>query len=114
MKFFTQYDRPDLIEEVMSDDSITETAGYIPPERQIVDMINAGVRLGEFRKEAYDFGSGEEVPDDYIDPTRSPNFDMADAQAINLAVNKRLVDQSAAAVESGSIVSEQPAAEVKA
>lgn len=56
-----------------------ETAGYIPAEVQIRNMMVAGQRLGEYRAEMYDYG--EEVSDDEAigDPTRSPNFDLADA-----------------------------------
>ena len=34
-------------------------------------MIDAGRRLDNFRRENFDFGSEEEVEDDFIDPTRS-------------------------------------------
>lgn len=69
---------------------MVETGGYIPPEVQIEEMIFAGRRLGEYRKENYDFGADEEIPDDYVDPTRSPGFDMADASAIKSDLKTRL------------------------
>ena len=52
---------------------ITEQAGYIPVDVQVKNMMLAGQRLGEYRKEAYDFEPGVDVPDDVdVDPTRSP------------------------------------------
>ena len=45
------------------------------------------------------------VPDDFIDPTRSPGFDLADATAIGRDVDlrlmeaKRLIDEAEAAKE---------------
>lgn len=58
---------------------ITETAGYIPAEQQINRLIAAGERLGEYRKELYDIEATGNPYDAQIDPTRSGNFDMADA-----------------------------------
>lgn len=90
VEFRTKYNRPKLVEEVNSGKSKVETAGYIPAEVQIMDMINAGVRLNDYRKEKFDFSDNEVVPDNFIDPTRSPGFDLADATILSRDVNSRI------------------------
>lgn len=64
-------------------EKLVESQGYIPAEVQIEQLISAGKRLGEYRDEMYDFGADEEVPDDFSDPTRSSNFDLADASRLD-------------------------------
>lgn len=61
---------------------LVETAGYIPADRKIESMIDAGKRLMDFRA-GYEFQDDEDVPDDYIDPTRDPGFDLADASRLS-------------------------------
>lgn len=74
---------------------ITEQAGYIPIQVQVRNMLVAGERLNEYRKEQFDFGPGEEVPSDVSpDITRSPYFDLADATQIGRAAEERLADQA--------------------
>lgn len=70
---------PAVEEAPMSEELITETAGYVPPEVRIKEMIQAGAALQAFRAENYDFPYGEEVPDDYFDPTRAHGYDQDDA-----------------------------------
>lgn len=67
--------------EKNSGEIITTTAGYLDPQRLIKDMILAGQRLITAR-EQYDFGPDDEVPDDFIDYSREPNFDLSDASLI--------------------------------
>ena len=86
MEYCTKYRRPKLEEEIFDPVSRTETAGYIRAEDQITAFIDAGRRLDEYRREMYDFGDGEEVPDDFIDPTRSGSFDLADASILGSSV----------------------------
>ena len=45
--------------EVLTSDTRTEQSGYVDPKRQIEDMILAGRRLDEARKNQYDFPSGK-------------------------------------------------------
>ena len=103
--FRTKYNRPNLVEEVNDGKSKVETAGYVPAEVQIMDMLSAGIRLNEYRKDRFDFAADEVVPDDFIDPTRSPGFDLADASIIGRDVDsrlkeaKRLIDEAEAAKE---------------
>lgn len=75
-----------------------ETAGYIPAKTQIENLMIAGQRLGEYRKEMYSFDTG--VADDgHFDPTRNPNYDMADAYQDSKAVKERIKQQKEKAQE---------------
>lgn len=58
--------------------SKVEKAGYIPAKKRIENMILAGQRLVQARKDQYDFNNAE--PDEnFDDPTRRKNYDPADA-----------------------------------
>jgi len=70
--------------------SKAESAGYIPPKIQIENMILAGKRLDDARKEQYDFGPDDKIDENFVDPTRNPNFDMADASALADQVKENL------------------------
>lgn len=76
--------------EVLTQDTQTEQSGYVDPKRQIEDMILAGRRLDEARKNQFDFPSGEEIDEDLYDPTRSGNFDLSDASQIQFEANERI------------------------
>ena len=54
------YERPDPV-------SLTEQAGYIPPQDQIESMILAGQRLNEARASQYDFASEDDIDEDASD-----------------------------------------------
>ena len=94
MDFFGKYKRPKLDEGKMDSVSKTESAGYIPAEAQIELFIQAGRKLDQARKEQYDFSADEEVPSDFIDPTRSGSFDLADATQLGIAVNQKIENQA--------------------
>jgi len=79
---YTKYKRPGKILEVNTKPAVVETAGYITPQQQIMSFINAGRRLGDYRKEAYDARFDDDIDDIIPDPTRDPNFDLADASAL--------------------------------
>jgi len=82
-----------LVEEVNSGEVMVEKAGYIPADEQIRNMIEAGMRLGEYRREEYDYAEEEVSADEPlppVDPTRSQEFDMADASQISLGLRERL------------------------
>ena len=76
--------------EVLTSDTQTEQSGYIDPKRQIEDMILAGRRLDEARKNQYDFPSGEDIDEDLYDPTRSGNFDLSDASQMQFEAAERI------------------------
>jgi len=69
--------------------TIVERAGYISAQKRIENMILAGQRLVEYRKHQFDF-IGNEIDEDFEDPTRNPNFDMADASQLQLALQESL------------------------
>ena len=81
------YERPDPV-------SLTEQAGYIPPQEQIESMILAGQRLNEARASQYDFASEDDIDEDASDPTRRGNFDLADASQMAMETEMSLRDQA--------------------
>ena len=72
---------------------LVETAGYIPADRKIESMIDAGRRLLDFRA-GYEFQDGEEIPDDYLDPTRDPGFDLADASSLQASTLQKMASKA--------------------
>lgn len=87
---FDKYNRPVRIPEKNTGETLVEVKGYITAEKRINDMINAGMRLQESRKELYDFYDGNAADLSFSDPTRSPNYDMADAFQSQVAAKNRL------------------------
>lgn len=79
MQFQTRYTHQKTIPEANIGKRLIEKAGYIPAKDRIENMILAGQRLIEHRMSMYDFDSNKEFDESYYDPTRSKNFDMADA-----------------------------------
>ena len=79
---------------MLSDEVVVERAGYIPAKEQIEGMIMAGLRLGEFRREAFDYAS-EEEDDGVLDPMRQ-NPDLAEVSELEREVNERLLEQASA------------------
>lgn len=88
--FQTPYTRVVLPDEAGGGKRLVETAGYIPAQRQITDMINAGQRLDLYRKGQYDYEHPDHDDGYTVDPTRSPNFDLADAYQLGKEAGKRL------------------------
>lgn len=99
---FDWYTRPKPSAEINSGEEIVEKEGYIPADIQIKNMIDAGVRLGEYRREAYDYGADDEVPADAID-TRSFT-DPVDAKRALDYVEGKLDAQAKAAEEAAKVV----------
>ena len=89
---YSHFKRPKDVKEINSGEQITECSGYIPADVQIQDMIAAGMRLGEYRREMYDFAADEEVPEDYMDVTRSPGVDVVDVERAGIAVNAKIAE----------------------
>nr|WAE43584.1 MAG: hypothetical protein [Microviridae sp.] len=67
--------------ELNSGEIITERGGYVPHNVRIEEIIAAGERLYMSRAEQFD-QYGDFTEDLVFDPTRSPNFDMADASIL--------------------------------
>lgn len=91
-KITTQTIRPDRDFEENSGERIVETAGYIPPNIQIKNMIDAGVRLEEYRRELYDIGKDEKLNDQnmQVDITRYGTADMVEADIELNKITERL------------------------
>ena len=79
MQFQTKYTHEKSPGEINLGKNLVERSGYIPAQVRIENMILAGQRLVEYRKEMYDFFDGENIDESFSDPTRSKNYDMADA-----------------------------------
>lgn len=79
MLFQTKYTHQKSPGEVNLGKKLVERAGYIPAQARIENMILAGQRLIEHRKEMYDFSDGNDIDETFSDPTRSKNYDMTDA-----------------------------------
>ncbi len=79
--------------------TIVERDGYRSVEDQVMELVNAGELLREQRRGLYDFESEEDVDDALEDPTRTPNYDMADASEALGAIDAR---RRAAVVSGGS------------
>ena len=89
-KFATMWvDPPVYTGQVMDVEDNVELGGYVDPRTQIEAFFEAGKRLTAGRREMYDLPDGK-YKDEPMDPTRSPNFDMADASMINNACMERL------------------------
>ena len=100
----SQYNYKSPKGEVNSGIPIVETAGYIPAKIQIENMILAGQRLSDYRREMYDFGYDEPDDETFDDPTRHPNFDMADASAYMRRLRAQtLATESSKNVEEASV-----------
>lgn len=91
--FNTHYKRRRQGGAINSGELITEAAGYIPADKQILGMIAAGIRLEEYRKEAYDWTDQDDITDDAMDDmdvrVRSPGFDPADATQVQLSLREQ-------------------------
>jgi hypothetical protein len=92
LNFGTKYVREKDIGEINSGEIITNKVLMFNAQQIVSDMMRAGVRLMNHRalNQNADFKADEEVPDDYIDPTRNKNFDMADATALENHLNNKV------------------------
>lgn len=71
---------------------ITEMHGYIPVQKRIENIMEAGGRLVEHRtaEAYYHFRTGEEYDLSFDDPTQRKGYDPADATQDNYANKARL------------------------
>lgn len=81
-KFYTNYNPGPKTMDYNSGEVIVDSSGYIPPKQRIENLIRAGERLEEFRREFYDYDYGDEDDGNWIDPLRSPGIDLADVSRI--------------------------------
>lgn len=92
MRFNTAYDRVRQPAEQNSGITLVERAGYISAQVRIENLMLAGQRLVQARKEMYDFPDGK-IDFDFNDPTRRKNYDLADGFQDGLKVEARLKAQ---------------------
>jgi len=111
-KFKTQYDKNDIVKEKNSGEIITEQAGYIPSQIQIENMILAGQRLDNYRKEQFDLNDEDfDEFDVEMDPTRNGNYDLADAFKDQQKVSNSLKKQAADAAAKSEAASKEASGE---
>ena len=96
MQFQTQYTHKSSPPEINSGKTLVERAGYISAQKRIENMILAGQRLVDYRKSQFDF-EGDKIDFDFDDPTRNPNFDMADASQLKYQAEANLAESRARA-----------------
>jgi len=112
MIFQTHHTHQKTVPEANLGKRLVEKAGYIPAKDRIENMILAGQRLIEHRMSMYDFDSNKEFDESYYDPTRSKNFDIADAFQLSLNAEnnlkqRELLKASQTALEPPNEVSKQ-------
>lgn len=103
----TRYNQVPLRLEEGGGEILVETAGYVPSDVRIREFIEAGVRLAEYRREAYDFGEDEEVDMSAVDPFRSKSIDMAEISEAKLLVEERIRRKKTAIAEVKETVEER-------
>lgn len=79
VKFRTQYTCEPFTGEHIGDEYCIDPTGYIPPKRQIENMLYAGSILDQSRKEDYDFNGDEKLEYRKEFDVRRPDFDRVDA-----------------------------------
>jgi len=95
IEIYDKYNRPPSFKEKGGGKRVTESAGYIPTHIQIAQFRLAGQRLGEWRREKFDYGPGEKLPEELItDPFRDRGLDMAEATAIENYTKARITKQA--------------------
>lgn len=113
MALQTRYRQDPLVLEAGGGEILVETAGYVPADIRIQEFIEAGIRLGEYRKEAYDFGADEEVDFSEADPLRSKAIDIAEVSTLAREVTKRLKTTAIAVADKEEKEEESPPEEGK-
>jgi predicted DNA-binding transcriptional regulator YafY len=82
MNFVTQFNKKPFDGEVNSGEIIVETAGYVPADRMIKRLCDAGLANAIARSRGqgiYGTDFVEDGEDPVVDPTQDSNFDLADA-----------------------------------
>lgn len=109
VEYNTPLRRKKPVKEINDGETVVDMAGYIPAKAQIESLIMAGQRLVDHRRQLYDFAPDQQVDEDFIDPTRSRGFDMADASTMADDVNARLKESAKEAKKEKEKPAEKPA-----
>jgi hypothetical protein len=103
--------KPDY--EVGGGEKLVDTSGYVSAEEQILNMLNAGMRLDESRKEMYDtdedFGDDSDFDSVGFDPTRLPGVDPADVSQLDRSLGHKLRKQ----LDDSKVIEDKPLDEKK-
>lgn len=94
MTFATQYDWRKDLPEIFSSDSIIDPSGYISPKQRITNLIRAGERLDQYRRELYDLQHDQEDDGIWMDEMRAPGLDYADITQIQRRAMERIKSRS--------------------
>ena len=96
MQFNNKYMRTVVEDgELNNGEIVTENYGFINTERQIKNMMMSGERLYRARAQMFDLQEGDDFDENYpLDPTRSPNFDLADASRLKEELGVRMAEKS--------------------
>lgn len=89
MEIYTHYKRPPRAYQPHGGKVLLERQGYVSAKDRIEAIMEAGKRLIMTRGEQFDFKEGEEIDEDYYDPTRSKGYDMVDAFRDGIALEER-------------------------
>lgn len=80
MRFNSHYDFVPAKQEMFDDKEIVETAGYVPRQKTIENLIACGQRLIESRMEEFDGSTVEEALEN-ASVCRVADFDLAESVA---------------------------------
>lgn len=93
--FYHQYNWEEAVGEGNSQISMVDPSGYVSPKQRIENLIRAGERLDEFRREQYDYDTLEEDDGEWTDPMRTPGLDLADVHRIRQETLRRMSSRAA-------------------
>ena len=102
MRFNTHYDFFPVKQELYDDKEIVETAGYVPRQKTIENLIACGQRLIESRMEEFDGSTVEEALEN-ASVCRVADFDLAESVAYLDKLSDEAERNSARAKTSDSV-----------
>lgn len=97
--FVTKFNFKPIEQPLYDDTEVVETAGYVPREKTIENLLLCGQRLIESRMEEYDGDSVEEAEKN-APVTRVNNLDIIDS----VALVEQLCSQTEGAGETSTVV----------
>jgi hypothetical protein len=98
MEFITQYNKKPYEGEKNSGELLVETAGYVPADRMIKRLCDAGLANAIARSRGqgiYGTDFVEDGDDPVLDPTLDSNFDLADASNAMNALDEVIANKDA-------------------
>ena len=102
MRFNKHYDFVRCKQELFDDTEIVETAGYVPRQKTIENLLACGQRLVESRMEEYDGSTVEEALEN-ASVCRVADFDIAESVAYLDKLSDEAERNSARAKASNSV-----------